>query len=172
MGDRKEINELLAAFYAGTTTREEEVRLKAFFDDADLSERWHADRDIFRALYDPADIALPEGLSDRLEQVLDRYIGAPHRPRKQPSRIRRLYVAVGSVAAAALLCVTLFFIGEHRQPAPVTADTFTDPHEAELVATEALALVSMHLNKGLSPFEKARKNMDKTNEVLEKLNLK
>jgi len=49
---------------------------------------------------------------------------------------------------------------------------FTDPHEAELVATEALALVSMHLNKGLSPFEKARKNMDKTNEVLEKLNLK
>ena len=39
MGDRKEINELLAAFYAGTTTREEEVRLKAFFDDADLSER-------------------------------------------------------------------------------------------------------------------------------------
>ena len=99
MGDRKEINELLAAFYAGTTTREEEARLKAFFDDADLSERWHADRDIFRALYDPADIALPEGLSDRLEQVLDRYIGVPHRPRKQPSRIRRLYVAVGGVAA-------------------------------------------------------------------------
>ena len=129
MGDRKEINELLAAFYAGTTTREEEVRLKVFFDDADLSERWHADRDI----------VLPEGLADRLEQVLDRYIGAPHRPRKQPSRIRRLYVAVGSVAAAALLCVTLFFIGEHRQPVPITADTFTDPHEAELVATEGLS---------------------------------
>lgn len=172
MGDRKDIKELLAAFYAGTTTREEEARLKAFFDEADLPERWQADRDIFRALYDPGDVALPEGLSDRLEQALDRHIETSHRSRKQPSKIRRLYVAIGSVAAAALLCVALFFIGEHRQSVPVTADTFTDPHEAELVATEALALVSMHLNKGMSPFEKARKNMDKTNEVLEKLNLK
>lgn len=172
MRDRKDIDKLLAAFYAGMTTREEEERLKAFFDNTGLSEQWHADRDIFRALYDPGDVSLPEGLSDRLEQALDRHIGASHRSKKQPNKIRRLYIAVGSVAAAALLCVTLFFIGEHRQSAPVTADTFTDPHEAELVATEALALVSMHLNKGMSPFEKARKNMDKTNEVLEKLNLK
>ncbi|MDR1222426.1 MAG: hypothetical protein LBL07_06055 [Tannerella sp.] len=166
MTDRNKIKQLLTAFYNGNTTREEEAFLRKFFNDPTVSEEWQADRDLFYALYDSSDIRMPEGFSERLENRIDSHIKAVR------TKTRRLWISMGSIAVAILLLAGLFFFKDNSTVKnDVITDTYTDPQEAAVVAEKILALVSSELNKGLSPLEKAKESIDKTNELLNK-NLK
>ncbi len=172
MTDENKIEKLLEAFYNGTTTQEEETLLHKFFNDENIPEKWHMERDLFHALYDSSDIRIPEGFSERLEHQIDRHINKASTINESKTvvshtKIRRLLISMGSIAAAVLLLTGIFFFHDRSSiNDDVITDTYTDPQEAAAVAEKALALVSSNLNKGLSPLEKARESIDKTNELL------
>ncbi len=111
---------------------------------------------------------LPEGLSERLEQYIDTLADREEQQQQKRSlSLRRSFYMIGSVAAAILIGVVLFFQIDSQQK-PVTADTFSDPEEAALVAQQALAFMSTQLNKGLAPVADAGKEINKVNEILNK----
>ncbi len=111
--------------------------------------------------------ALPEGLSERLEQYIDTLADREEETKKRSLFSRRSFYLVGSVAAAMLIGLALFFQTE-MNPKPTMADTFSDPEEAALVAQQALAFMSTQLNKGLAPVADAGKEINKVNEILNK----
>jgi hypothetical protein len=174
MTDEKKIKQLLRAFYNGDTTQDEEALLREFFNDENLSEKWYVDRNLFHALYDSSDIHMPEGLSERLEGKVDRYIKETDITNEKKYRtvnfhrkIKRLFISIGSIAAAILFLTGIFFFYDKSSTEnDVVADTFTNPQEAAIAAEKVLVLVSSKLNKGLSLLEKAKESMDKTNELL------
>jgi hypothetical protein len=174
MTDENKIEQMLKAFYNGDSTPEEEVLLLKLFNNKDLEEKWHTDRDILIALHDSSDITLPEGISERLENALDNHIAEtsitenklPAKKIPLFSKTRRLYIAVASSAAAILLCIGIFFATENRHKQNMIADTYTNPEEAAIAVEKALMLVSTKLNQGLSPLEKVQDSVDKTNELL------
>lgn len=165
MIEEEKIEQWLAAFYNGDTTAEEENELASFFDGEPVSEKWHTDRDLFRALYDPARISLPEGFSARLEISIDKHMTESS---NQPSnsKIRKLYISILSAAAVIFLCIGLFFNQGKTSSQDFIADTCTNPEEAAQAAEKALLFVSTKLNQGLLPLEKVKESVKKTNEIL------
>jgi hypothetical protein len=175
--DRK-IKELLDKFYDGNTTPEEERIILEYLKNEDIEEGRVGDRELFAALYDSSEIHPPEGLSERLERRIDEHIsnsakkGNSARSQKASrTKIRKLYLSIGSVAAAALLCVSIFFVLQKPSSPIFMANTDMNETEAAAIAVEALIQVSSKLNEGLSSLEKVSESIDKTNELINK-NLK
>lgn len=109
---------------------------------------------------------LPEGLSERLEQHIDR-LAAEEKGRKVSLVRRRSLYWFSGVAAALLVGIALFFQTENTQM-PTTADTFQDPQEAAIAAQEALAFLSTQFNKGLDQVSDAREEVHKVNQIVNK----
>lgn len=109
---------------------------------------------------------LPEGLSERLENYIDRL--TKEEEEKQPvfTKRKRFLFTISSIAAAILLGVAIFFQTENRQTKPTMVDTFSDPKEAALVAQEALILLSGNFNKGLAQIAEAKQEVEKVNEII------
>ena len=165
MSDKKKTEQLLADFYNGDTTPEEEEILMNFFNNEDLDKKWHTDRDLFHALYDPSRIPLPKGFSERLESVIDNHI-AETADRKSSPKMRKLFISLLSAAAVALLCIGLFFTFGKTSKSDFMADTYKNPEEAAIVAEQTLLFISAKLNQGLHPLEVVKENIHKTNELI------
>ena len=103
------------------------------------------------------DLALPEGLSERLERRIDFLAQEEVSPRVSRSGI-----------AAAILGALFLIFTETNRPAPTMADTFTDPEEAAVVAQNALAFMSRNLNKGLGQVNEASQEITKINKIVNK----
>ena len=156
MNDEKKIEQLLAAFYSGQTTPDEEAFLLNYFNENEVKEKFQVDSEIFKGLYDPSRIPLPEGVSERLETALRRHTSA--------SKVRRLFIGISSAAAIALLCIGIFLSTGRSKD--FVADTFKNPAEAAIAAEQALLLVSSKLNQGFAPYEKFREAINKTDEII------
>ncbi|MDF9830525.1 hypothetical protein [Parabacteroides sp. PF5-6] len=125
----------------------------------------HIDELIDRALREEQE--LPQGLSDRLEQYIDQLAAEDHQKQAKRVKMRTLYWMTG-VAASLLLGIALFFPTESFNPRPTTADTFKSPEEAAAAAQEALAFLSLQLNKGLDQVSDAKGEVEKVNEIVNK----
>ena len=165
MIDERTIEQLLAAFYNGVTTPEEEELLLNFFKDKDLNEKFQADSQLFILLYDSSRIPLPDGFSQRLEKALDEHIANPSL-RRFLEIPRKIYLRIASVAAIVLLGVGLFFLTGRQDKSQLIADTYSNPEEAAAAVEQALMLVSTKLNQGLVPFEKVKESVNTTNRLL------
>lgn len=108
---------------------------------------------------------LPEGLGARLERHIDG-LAASDRAEARRIPMRRRWLARFSVAASILLAIGtgIYFSGKENAP----KDTFSDPQEAALVASQALAFMSENLNKGLDNMQQAQKKVAEVNNVLDK----
>lgn len=159
-----DIEQLLKKFYDGVSTPEEEQLLKAFFlEEEHIDDRWKADQWLFKALYE--DMQMPEGVSERLEKVIEQM----DKPHPVTNRKKRFFLfRISGVAAVILLCIGLFFT-KYRSVESQMADTFDDPVEAALAAEKAIAFMSTHLNKGINQVSEAGQEIEKVNQVLEKL---
>ena len=153
------IEQLLAAFYNGETTPEEEEVLLNFFKNEDFNEKFKTDSELFQTLYDSSRIPLPEGLSQRLEKSIDKHISG------SPS-LKTMFIRILSAAAVILLCISLFFFTRKQDDFQIIADTYSNPEEAAVAAEQALMLVSSKLNQGLSPLEKVKESVNITNQLL------
>jgi hypothetical protein len=162
--EKMEIEQLLDKFYNGLSTPEEERFLNEYFlRENEVEERLRTDRQLFRALHDER-IQVPDAVSERLSDAIQQLVAPPPR---SPSQKQRWLYGIGSAAAVALLCAGLFFV--QREPAqPPLADTFSDPHEAAIVAGQALALMSSHLNRGLEQVAGAESEMAHAGRIINK----
>ena len=104
---------------------------------------------------------LPEGLGARLERHIDG-LAASDRAEARRIPMRRRWLARFSVAAS--IWTGIYFSGKENAP----KDTFSDPQEAALVASQALAFMSENLNKGLDNMQQAQKKVAEVNNVLDK----
>jgi hypothetical protein len=164
MIDENKIEQLLQAFYDGDTTPEEEEMLFNFFNSENINDKWHTERDTFNVLYDSEEVPLPKGITKRLESAIDKHIAET----TQKSSRRKIFIAISSAAAIALLCIGLFFIYEKDTKSQMFTDTFTNPEDAALATEQALIFVSDKLNHGLSSLEKVREGVNKSNKILYK----
>ena len=164
--DEQHIRNLLAAFYQGDTNVEEEKQLVTFFQQKNLSPEWDTDRTLFLALYDAADIPIPQGLSARLEDTIHSFEATNPLETRTFGTTRRLYLRIASVAASLLLCIGLYV--SYTQSVRTMPDTYNNPEEAAVMAEETLAYVSEQLNKGLKPIATANENIDKAQQTIDK----
>lgn len=127
----------------------------------------HIDELINKALQEEQ--ILPEGLSDRLGQYIDT-LSATEQPVKKYTLFKRRFLYwLSGVAAILVVAVALFFQTESGfSGKQTTADTFSDPEEAALVAQNALAFMSRQLNKGLDQVAEAGQEVEKVNQILNK----
>lgn len=159
----KQIEQLLTAFYNGTASEEDELKLKAFFMSGDVPACWCDEQKCIKTLFSVSEVPLPEGLSTRLEARVDSFFVAGKR-----NKMRRVIYWGSGVAAAVLLCFC-FYMGDMRlQPQPKIADTYTNPHDAAVAAGKALTLMSAQLNKGIKQVNEAEREVDKINRILNK----
>ena len=104
------------------------------------------------------DLALPEGLSERLERQINLLA---HDKKLAP------FYWISGVAAAIFGTLFLFFT-ETNHPASAMADTFTDPEEAAVVAQNALAFMSRNLNIGLGQVHETSQEVERINKIIHK----
>jgi len=158
----KTIEQYLAAYYNGTATQEEEKALVRFFSDTNVPERWQEEQQALLLLHKSSEVPIPEGLKQRLEQKLDNHISKGKR-----FTLRKTAYKITGIAAAILLCLGIaFYQSPFTDNSGVTADTYKDPHEAALVAGQALAFLSSNLNKGMEQVNEAEKEIQQVNEIL------
>ena len=183
MVNENKIEQLLKAFYDGDTTPEEEAILLYFFKNEYLNKKWYSDRDMFSFLYNEEEVPLPEGITERLEIIVDKHISESSLDKNTSfenevseltnykihtifAKRRNIFIAISSAAAITLLCIGLFFASEKNIKSQMFADTYTNPEDAALATEQALLFVSNKLNQGLSSLEKVRDGVEKTNKIL------
>ena len=166
--NEKQIQQQLDAFYNGMATAEEERQLREFFSgDKEVPEHWKGEQKAFCAIVSATEIPLPEGLAERLEQRIDE-----HTRKAKRISIRRVSSWAIAAAAVGLLCLKLFMgEGNFSTNDRLMADTYQDPEEAAMVASQALVFVSSNLNKGMKQLDMVQNEMNNVNRILnEQLN--
>ena len=164
------IRQLLERYYQGTTTRDEERRLKAYFAQDNVPPTLAAEREMFRYLAHEARQTppLPQGLEERLARHIDRLAAeAPRRLNAKTPHRPRLWQWTAGIAASLLLASA---IGLHlyTQHGAAPQDTFDDPQLAYAEARRALHLFDATFGKGEQQMEEAREAAREVNKKLAK----
>lgn len=174
--DINTIEKLIAAFYEGQTTPQEEKILYDFFSQEDIPGHLLEDKVFFREIGSLQIQEIPPELEKSIDTLIDNLEKDEKRsiPLEQPSKsnIKRINWTWVSGIAASLFIILSISIFTYNQEIShknmVIADTFSDPKEAYLETEKALLYVSNKLNKGFEQVESLQKNMDKTNKIIEK----
>lgn len=109
------------------------------------------------------DQQLPDGLSRRLEEQIDRWAAADEQLKRKRFSPTRQWIGI---AATALLLLGLS--GLYLMQTPTIPDTYSNPKEAAAATEKALLLLSQNLNKGFEQVEKANLEMEKAQVILNK----
>ena len=162
-----EIRKLLDRFYTGETTLEEEQILQDYFSSTSIPEELMPDRDLFRTLGTSDSVAVPEGLNQKILDVIDHQ-------EKKVVRTRRISVFSLSGLAAGLLVVIALYVGYFRVDRPSKlaqqmTDTYENPQDAYEEARRTLAFVSAKLNTGTSGLEHVKQVSKTTSDPLKSL---
>ena len=162
-----EIRKLLDRFYKGETTLEEEQILQDYFSSTSIPEELMPDRDLFRSLETSDSVAVPEGLNQKILDVIDQQ-------EKKVVRTRRISVFSLSGLAAGLLVVIALYMGYFRADRPgmlahQLTDTYENPQDAYEEARRTLAFVSAKLNTGTSGLEHVKQVSKTTSDPLKSL---
>lgn len=160
--NNKIIEQYLASYYDGTATNEEIQALETFFSGTDMPDQWKDEQQLFLRIRSSEKTPLPEGLEARLEKSLDAHIS-----RSKRISLNQINYKIAGIAAAILLCIGItFYQGPFTNSPEITADTYKDPQEAALVASEALAFLSSNLNKGMEQVAEAKKDIQEVNKII------
>ncbi len=146
----EEIKQTLARFYDAETTREEETRLKRFFQDGSVPEELQADRQLFCQLF-VEDAEVPEGLEARLDHSIEMWNTVEKVTNRKARTVSLRWIA--GMAASLLVLISLGTWLNHRQstatPYANVQETYDNPKDAAGETARALTKFSMALNKGL-----------------------
>lgn len=147
---KEEIENILARFYEGQTSEEEEETLRRFFLAADnLPDDLQAERDLFLSMRGNSkeDILVPEELEETLEALIDRKV----------SVLRRHWLRWGSIAASFLLLVSLGVL--LSAPGQEPKDTFTDPEDAHRALQAIFTEMSQTWGEGMAQIEASQRDI-------------
>ena len=165
----KEIEQLLARYYEGETTRAEEKLLKEFFarDDVPVNLRPH--QPMFRFFTAEATHTLSDEQQDKvLIRRIEQYQREASTVRTHPGK-RRLYYFSG-IAAGLLILFSLVFAIRNEVSRRHHDELLTSSAEGAYTQTkQALLLVSVGLNTGLDAVQHF-KTLDKAMEKIQRIN--
>lgn len=162
-----EIEKLIADFYEGKTSVDQEKELFHFFETQEVPPHLLAEKELFQKMYSSCnDIEVPTHLEQKLSHLIDSW---EKKEEKGPHQKRRItnWHWISGIAASLFLILSMGLYTHLEQQEPVLTDTYSNPNDAYKEAQKALLLVSDNLNKGVSELENAQKGMNKANKILD-----
>jgi hypothetical protein len=159
------IRDLLAEFYEGNTSREEEALLMDFFLHSDLPEGMEADRMLFLSLADAAKEEIPD---KDFDEKLIALLTKPSEKKGIAKMKGFIYPATGIAAGFLLLIGMYFFISERQSDVIVSEYSEYTIDEAQIAyeeARNALLLVSHVMNTGTRELEPLSRISDAAGEL-------
>ncbi len=142
----KKIKRLLAKYYDGYTSIDEEAILKAFFEQETIPDYSKADKEMF--LYYAAEKE-EEYTVDLEKNILEAIENEQSRESSKERYFPKYLYWVSSVAASLLIVLSVYFY----QKSPSLEDTYNSPELAYQETKKVLYYVSSKLNKGTLPVE-------------------
>ncbi len=139
-----DIQQLLDSYMAGTTTNEDEARLRAFFDThGDIPAEWA----VYRALFAYVGVERQALATATAAPEVTAHVAAstaPRRPRLHiVSRARRLWIAAASVAAVVVVGALLWHPADHASYAVIDGRMCTNQREVKAEALSALQNIEL-----------------------------
>lgn len=161
------IRKLLAKYYDGQTSEEEECELARLFASGDVPDDMAEERLFFVHLHGSNDTSgVPYGFEERLEDMVDRLAEADGAGRSAVVPLRRRLKIVAGIAASVLFVASLGFGLLNRVDNMHTPSV--DDRIALAQAQEAILKFSMTLNKGLNSMEAAGRETKAIGERMDK----
>lgn len=172
----KEIENLLAAFYEGETTQEEEKLLFNYFKSSNVPLHLQAEKEFLLNLMDKKrTVCAPQGLEEKLSTLIDTWKEEEEEKQHRALVGSRRFTNhspwkwIGGVAASMILILSIWVASENEPTIqPLAQDTYTDPQRAYEEVQKALLMVSTNLNKGFEQLENAKGEIRKADHILTK----
>lgn len=165
----EEIERLLAKFYEGNTSEQEEEVLKEAFRTEEVPGHLQRDKRLFLSFScQEADMEhIPAGLADKLNRMIDEKADEEQRFFHR-NKTKRNWYWVGGIAATLLLLIGIGYgtIYKKDMCQPTPQDTFSNPEDAYKALQATLIEVSTNLNKGIEQVEATRLDITKVNQEI------
>lgn len=165
----EEIERLLAKFYEGNTSEQEEEVLKEAFRTEEVPGHLQRDKRLFLGFFrQEADMEnVPAGLADKLNRMIDKKADDEQRFFHR-NKTKRNWYWVGGVAATLLLLIGIGYGTVYNKDMcqPTPQDTFSNPEDAYRALQATLIEVSTNLNKGIEQVEATRQDVTKVNQEI------
>ncbi len=159
--ETSQIQRLIAKYFEGDTSLEEESILSEYFTGKEAIEEkllpLKIHFELLKAGREKGFAA--ESLEDRIMAKIENYEN-----QKDPG-VRKLYLSRWLIAASIVLILGISVITFYKIQYNRNRDTFTDPQLAYLETQKALLYVSEKMNKGIEPLS----NLSKINTATDKL---
>ncbi len=158
---------MLAHYYDGTSTQEEEKYLRIYFKNTDrVAPELRTEGEIFRSLSDIPTPQLPDGLESRLSDAIDSWAEAEAKAEVNRKRLRpiKLRAAIGIAAALAVVLALGIFLPFRENTTPLHADTCATPEEAYAQTEKALQIFAGAINKSLAGMETVTETSERIQE--------
>ena len=155
----KKIERLLAKYYDGSSSIEEEAFLMAFFEQEVIPDYLKQDKEMFLFYAAEKEEEYPADLENNILEAIE---GEESKERSKDRHLPKYLYWVSSVAASLLIVLSVYFY----QKSPSLEDTYENPELAYLETKKVLYYVSSKLNKGTLPVEQNfSKITNGTNEI-------
>lgn len=164
----EEIEKLLADFYEGGTSEEQEEWLRSFFVTQEVPRHLQPDKEMFLSFRASYQTEVPVGLETKLSRLIDEK-AREERKFFLGSRSKRNRIRMVGIAASILLFIGLGYgiiAIENVSRAPKCS--ISDPQEAYRVIQTALVEVSTNLNDGIYEIAETQKEMKKIDKEISK----
>lgn len=150
----REFKELVDKYYAGETSEEEEVALKAMLKQNEFAEQF---ADVKSQILAMMQLEKETGLDEAFDQRILQEISTT----KKSSVSHRIWsYRLSGVAATVLVFLSIWFGSELFHPNAVYG-TITDPKIAFSETQKVLDTIAKKMNKGTMPMKKTVKELDK-----------
>ena len=164
----EEIEKLLAEYYEGNTSEEQESVLRRYFKTQEVPEHLRKEKILFLSFPESGKMEVPTGLEDKLNRMIDEKENEEKRFFHR-NKTKRNWKWVGSVAASLLLLFGLGYgISNYRNNVEEPQDTFNDPQEVYKVLQATLVEISTDLNKGVDQMYDTKQEIKKIHKEIKK----
>ncbi|ANR72174.1 hypothetical protein J4856_05555 [Prevotella scopos JCM 17725] len=152
MTKTEDIKRLLAQYYDGLTTEEEENTLRTYFNGNDIDASLK-DESIFFTALQSSECPTPAGMEERLSRQINQWNTLEVTNRRAIRHINLRWI-VGIAASLLLLFATGAIVYQNENKSPQTEqDTYTNAKDAYAETSKALMKFSKTLNKGIDATE-------------------
>ena len=127
-----EIKKLMEAFYLGETSQEEEQMLFAYFQEETVEDEWQSDKAFLMQMHRLKNDTVAATFAAQMNSKMDTLFDSFEKQEKQTSRVRKLWIRWGNVAAAFLMIGTIAWMFARK------ADNQADAYAQETVCTQAI----------------------------------
>lgn len=148
----EDIKRLLARYYDGLTTEEEENTLRTYFNSKDIDANLKEESFFFTALQSP-ECPTPAGMEERLNRQISQWNTLEVTTRRTIRHINLRWV-VGIAASLLLLFAAGAIVYQNENKSPqAEQDTYANTTDAYAETSRALLKFSRSLNKGIDAAE-------------------